>query len=45
MYTNIDEDFYDSHHDREFYIYADEAKELGCVDKIIGVDCDLDEII
>ena len=25
-YTNIDEDFYDSHQDREFYMYADEAK-------------------
>ncbi len=44
-YTNIDEEFYDDHQDREFYIYADDAKELGCVDKIIGVDCDLDEII
>lgn len=43
-YTKIDEAFYDSHQDREFYIYADEAKDLGCVDKIIGVDCDLDEI-
>lgn len=44
-YTNIDEEFYDDHQDREFYIYADDAKELGCVDKIIGIDCDLDEII
>lgn len=44
-YTNIDEEFYNDHQDREFYIYADDAKELGCVDKIIGVDCDLDEII
>ena len=44
-YTNIDEEFYNNHSDREFYIYADDAKKLGCVDKIIGVDCDIDEII
>lgn len=44
-YTTIDEDFYDSHQDREFYMYADEAKGFGCVDKIIGTDCDIDEII
>ena len=23
----------------------DDAKKLGCVDKIIGEDCDLDEIL
>ena len=39
------EEFYEEHLDREFYMYADEAKELGCVDKIIGEDCDLDEIL
>lgn len=44
-YTKIDEEFYDAHQDREFYIYADDAKELGCVDKIIGIDCDIDEIL
>ena len=44
-YTKIDEEFYDNHSDREFYVYADDAKELGCVDKIIGEDCDLDEIL
>ena len=42
--TKITEEFYEEHQDREFYIYADEAKDLGCVDKIIGIDCDLDEI-
>ena len=44
-YTSMSEEFYDSHLDREFYVYADDAKELGCVDYIIGVDCDLDSII
>ena len=44
-YTKMTEEFYEEHLDREFYMYADEAKELGCVDKIIGEDCDLDEIL
>lgn len=44
-YTNMSEEFYDSHLDREFYCYADKAKELGCVDYIIGEDCDFDEIL
>lgn len=29
----------------EWYVFADEAKEKGFVDYIIGKDCDLDEII
>ena len=29
----------------EWYMYADEAKEKGFVDFIIGEDCDIDEII
>ena len=44
-YTKMTEEFYEEHLDREFYMYADEAKELGCVDKIIGEDCELDEIL
>lgn len=44
-YTSITEDFYDNHSDREFYMYADDAKTFGCVDKIIGEDCDINEII
>ncbi len=44
-YTKMTEEFYDEHLDREFYCYADKAKELGCVDYIIGEDCDLDEIL
>lgn len=29
----------------EWYMFADEAKERGFVDCIIGVDCDIDEVI
>lgn len=29
----------------EWYLFADEAKERGFTDYIIGVDCDMDEII
>lgn len=43
--TNMTRDFLDSIKDREYYIFPDEAKELGIVDSIIGVDCDLDEIL
>lgn len=44
-YTSMTEEFYDSHLDREFYCYADKAKELGCVDYIIGEDCEFDDIL
>ena len=43
-YTTISEDFYDENYEKEVYLYADEAKALGCVDKIIGEDCTLDDI-
>lgn len=43
-YTSMTEAFYNDHLDREFYMYADEAKELGCVDHIIGEDYTLDDI-
>ena len=29
----------------EWYMFADEAKEKGFVDSIVGVDCDIDEIV
>lgn len=29
----------------EWYMFADEAKEKGFIDSIVGVDCDIDEII
>lgn len=42
--TKMDEKYYDDHYDQELYLYADEAKELGCVDKIVGHDIDMDLI-
>lgn len=44
-YTTISEDFYDENYEKEVYLYADEAKKLGCVDHIIGEDCTLDDIL
>jgi hypothetical protein len=29
----------------EWYMFADEAKELGVTNFIIGEDCDIDEVI
>lgn len=43
--TCMDEEFYDSVYDQEYWMYPQEAKELGVVDKIIGEDCDIDEIL
>ena len=44
-HTNMTEDFLEEIKDREYYMFTDEAKEKGIVDKIIGVDCDLEEIL
>lgn len=45
-YTKMTEEFYDSHYDQEYWMYAnDKGKELGCVDYIIGEDCTLDDIL
>ena len=43
--TNMTEEFYDKIYDQEYWMYANEAKELGCIDKIIGEDVDLDNIL
>ena len=43
--TKISDELYEEKRDREFYFFADEGKELGVVDKIIGVDCELDDVI
>ena len=43
--TKITEDYLDKIADREYYIFAKEAKELGIVDYIIGEDCTLDDIL
>lgn len=44
-HTKIDPELYDSKLRVEWYMFAEEAKELGVVDYIVGVDCDMDEII
>lgn len=45
-HTTMTEDFYDKHYDQEFYCYGnDDAKSLGCVDKVIGEDVDIDYIL
>lgn len=44
-HTDMTADFLESIKDREYYMFADEAKERNIVDKIIGVDCDIDEVI
>lgn len=43
--TEMDEEFYDKIYDQEYWMYADEAKKLGCIDKIIGEDIELDDIL
>ena len=45
-HTNITEDMYDDNFNKELYMYADDqAKELGCLDYVIGIDCDIDTIL
>lgn len=43
--TIITEDEFERNRRREWYMYPLEAKEKGIVDKIIGLDCTIDEII
>lgn len=43
--TKIPAELYDEKARKEWYMFAEEAKELGVVDEIIGVDCDMDDII
>lgn len=44
-HTNMTLDFIERIKDREYYMFAEEAKERNIVDKIIGMDCDLDDLI
>lgn len=44
-HTKMTAEFLEDIKDREYYMFPEEAKELGVVDKIIGTDCDIDEII
>lgn len=43
--TKMTKEFLEEIKDREYYMFAEEVKERGIVDKIIGVDCDIDEIL
>lgn len=43
--TKITETEYDERSRQEWYLFADEAKDYGIVDCIIGQDCALDEVI
>lgn len=43
--SKITEEEYDSKLRIEWYLFADEAKEKGFIDYIIGEDCDIDTII
>lgn len=43
--SKISGEEYDSKLRVEWYLFADEAKEKGFVDTIIGVDCDINEIV
>lgn len=43
--SHVTSEEYDSKLRVEWYLFADEAKEKGFVDYIIGVDCDIDAVI
>ena len=43
--SHITEEEYDSKLRVEWYLFADEAKEKGFCDYILGVDCDMDDIV
>lgn len=44
-HSKITPEEYDGKFRFEWYMYADEAKEKGIVDCIIGEDCDIDEVV
>ena len=44
-HTAMTKEYLESIKDRELYMFANEAKEKGIVDKIIGIDCSLDYIL
>ena len=43
--SNITSEEYDKKFRVEWYMFADEAKERGLIDYIIGEDCEIDEIV
>ena len=44
-HTGMTAEFLEDIKDREYYMFAEEAKEKGIVDQVIGIDCKLDDII
>lgn len=44
-YTKISDDIYEKQYRREWWFLPEEGQEIGAVDKIIGKDCDIDQII
>lgn len=45
QHTNMTAEYLEEIKDREYYMFPDEAKEKGIVDKIIGIDCELSDIL
>lgn len=45
QHTNMGHEYLESVADREMYMFGEEAKEKGVVDKLIGVDCKLNEVL
>ena len=43
--TNISQEEYEKNYRVEWYMFADEAKEKGICDYIIGEDCELDDVL
>ena len=43
--TKIDEKLYDENYRVEWYMLPEEAKRLGICTDIIGIDCDIDDIV
>jgi ATP-dependent Clp protease protease subunit len=43
--TKMGEELYEQKYGSEFYMFADKAKELGIIDKIIGVDIEQDDFV
>lgn len=44
-HTKMEKDFLESIADKEYYMFPEQMYELGCVDKIIGKDIELEEIL
>ena len=43
--TKITEEEFEANKEKEQYMFANEAKEKGIIDGIIGIDIDLDDIL